>query len=112
MRERWSHKKILVLPNTFQTMSMKEYLAGEERSEEEWRPLSEKEMDKKKETMVSKALKRGVDLAEELEAPSYVSDGLSWTEETISSYRDFTQQYHVRLKLSAEEAIVKYEIDY
>lgn len=106
--------KILVLPETlrFRSMSIQEYLAGEGELEEEWRPLSEKEMKKEKEVMVSKALEYGKEWAEELEAPSYVSDGLLWTEETLLSYRDFTERYHVHLKLSAEEAIVRYELEY
>lgn len=106
--------KILVLPENLQSLSLKEFLVQSGRQvdpAEEWRPLSEEELLERKTKLTSKALKYSAELADSLRAPS-LSQGLFRTEETLSSYYNLAKRYHFRLKLSYDEATLRYHVDY
>ena len=64
--------------------------------QEAWRPLSENEVNERKEVLTSKALEYSAELADSLRAP-YVSRGIRWTGETFLSYREtLANRYRLR----------------
>ena len=106
--------KILVLPESLQSMSLKEFLAKNEKPvglREEWRPLSENESLERNTELTSKILEYSAELADSLRAP-YVSQGLLRTKEAFSSYHDLAKRHHLRFNLSYDQAALQYNFDY
>ena len=79
---------------------------------EDWGPLSEQAFEGWKKELASKALEYGAELADSLRA-SYLSQGIEWTRDTLSSYRNaLSDRYRLHLKLSGRQAGLQYDYKY